>query len=109
MNVLERAQFIGAMAETEKMMKLAQAALQRARSHCHGEVFVQVDVMSKRAHEVKVISEWLRHAVLGRVEFPASPDGMQNRQGEDRRSGIDRRIARMQSQMLSLSPRRSAA
>ena len=101
MNVLERAQFIDAMAETEKVMKLAQATIQRARSLCHGEVFVQVDLMSKRAYELKVKSEWLRHVALGRIELPAPPAGTQDRQ-DDRRSGIDRRIARMQSQILAL-------
>jgi hypothetical protein len=109
MNVPERAQFTDAMAETERLMKLVQAGLQRARSHSHGEVFVQVDLMSKRAHELMVKSEWLRHVVLGRIELPLQPAGTQTRQDEDRRSGIDRRIARMQSQLLSLGQRRSAA
>ena len=102
MNVLERAEFLDAMAEAAKAVRLVQAALQRARSQCHGEVFVQVDLMSKRAHELRVKSEWLRHAVLEGIEVAAASAGTQSRQGEDRRLGIDRRIAGMQSQMLQM-------
>jgi hypothetical protein len=105
-NVSERAQFIDAMAEAEKMMKTVQAALQRARSQSHGELFLHVDVMAKRAHELKVKSEWLRHVMLGKIELPPPAEGAQNR-GEDRRNGVDRRIAKMQSQLLQLGPRRS--
>jgi len=47
MNVQEQAQFVDAMAETEKLMEHVQASLQRARSQSHGEVFVQVDLMSR--------------------------------------------------------------
>ena len=101
MNVLERAEFLDAIAETARLVKLAQAALQRARSQCHGEIFDQVDLMSKRVYELKVKSEWLRHAVLGKIELPVPPNGADSRQDEDRRLGIDRRIARMQSQMLA--------
>jgi len=106
-NVSERAQFVDAMAEAEKVMKTVQAALQRARSQSHGELFLHVDVMAKRAHELKVQSEWLRHVVLGKIELPRPAAGAQNR-GEDRRSGVDRRIAKMQSQLLQLGQRRSA-
>jgi hypothetical protein len=108
MNVSECAHFVDAMAEAEKVMKTMQAALQRARSQSHGELYLHVDVMAKRAHELKVQSEWLRHVVLGKIELPPPADGAQNR-GEDRRNGIDRRIARMQSQLLQLGARRSAA
>ncbi len=100
MNELERAQFLDAMDETAKVMRLAQAALQSARAHCHGEVFVQVDLMSKRAYELRVKAEWLRQAVQGRIELPASPTGTESRLDGDRRVGVDRRIAKMQSQML---------
>jgi vacuolar-type H+-ATPase subunit D/Vma8 len=108
MNAQEQAQFVEAMAETEKVMERVQASLQHARSQSHGEVFVQVDLMSKRAHELKVKSEWLRHVVLGMIELPPAPDGTQPRQ-EDRRSGIDRRIAKMQSELISLGRKRAAA
>jgi hypothetical protein len=107
MNVQERAQFVDAMADAEKVMKAVQAAMQRARSQCHGELFLLVDVMAKRAHELKVKSEWLRHVVLGKIELPPPAEGAQNRQGEDRRNGIDRRIANMQSQLIQLGDGRS--
>jgi hypothetical protein len=101
MNVLQRAEFLDAIADAAKAMKLVQAALQRARAQSHGEIFVQVDLMTKRAYELKVKSEWLRHAVLGKIELPVPPTGQEGRQDEDRRLGIDRRVARMQSQMLA--------
>jgi hypothetical protein len=102
MNELERAQFLDAMAETARGIRIVQAALQSARANCHGEIYVEADLMSKRAHELRVKAEWLTHAVLGRIELPTPPNGMESRQDEDRRLGIDRRIARMQSQMLQM-------
>jgi hypothetical protein len=107
MNVQECARFVDAMGEAEKMMKTVQAALQLARSQSHGELYLNVDVMAKRAHELKVQSEWLRHVVLGKIDLPPPAEGAQNRQAEDRRNGIDRRIASMQSQLNQLGDERS--
>jgi hypothetical protein len=108
MNGLQRAEFLDAMAEAENLMRLTQAALQRARSRCHAEVFVQVDVLSKRIHESKVKSGWLRYVVLGKIELEASTAGTESRDAGDRRVAIDRRVARMQSQVLSADRQESS-
>jgi hypothetical protein len=103
MNKLERVQFIDAMREVARLIKLTQAALQRARSQCHGELYEQAHLMSMRVYEQRVRSDWLVYAGLG-VELPlgsANPDG---RQGTpDRRTAVDRRIQGMQQRMLPLA------
>ena len=98
MNELERERFVDAIAEAAKLMEFSQAALQRARSHCDGELYERVDVIFKRAYELKVKSEWLRCTAIGQIALPA-----QQRHAADRRVGIDRRIHGMLKQMLSLA------
>ena len=111
MNVLEREEFLDAMKEAVKIIKLTQAALQRARSQCHQEVYEEVNVMARRVYELKVKAEWLRYAVLSGMEpsaaLSADPEGRPgadpaSRLGADRRIAIDRRIQAMQRQLLPL-------
>jgi hypothetical protein len=97
MNDLEKAKFLDAVAEAAKLLELSQSALQRARAQCDGDLYERLDVLSKRAYEIKVKSEWLRHSVLGKIDLP-----IQQRHAADRRVGIDRRIVGMLKQMLSV-------
>jgi hypothetical protein len=99
MTELEKAKFLDALDEASKLLALGQAALHRARSQCHGEMHKRVDLLAKRAFELKVKSDWLRCSALGKIK-PGGPNG---RQGADRRTGIDRRIVGMQKRMLSLA------
>ncbi|SRR5258706_8498999 len=97
----EQREFVQAMAEVEASIQRAQAALQRAKWKCHGEIYEHLDVISKRAYELKVRSEWLRLAVLGAIE-PAAANP-QARESADRRSAIDRRVEGMRRQVLAIS------
>jgi hypothetical protein len=97
MTEMEKARFADAMDEASKLLELGQAALQRARSQCKGEVRERVDLLAKRAFELKVKADWLHRSVLGKIK-PAGPNG---RRRPDRRVGIDRRIVGMQKRMLS--------
>jgi len=110
MNVPEREQFLDAMRETARLIKLSQAALERARSQCHGKVYEQVDLMTKRVYELRVKSEWLRHAVQEGIELSLlGQDDPEGRQDPDRRIGIDRRIHAMRQQLFPvLSPQAEA-
>jgi hypothetical protein len=99
MEKVEQSEFVAAMAEAEELIKRAQAALQRAKSKCHADVYEHLDVISKRAYELKVRSEWLRLAVLGAIE-PAAVDP-HARESVDRRSAIDRRVEGMRKQVLA--------
>jgi hypothetical protein len=92
----QKARFVDALAEAAKLLELAQTQLQRARTQCKGEVYERVDLLSKRAFELKVKSDWLRYSKLGKIEF-------NDRQGSDRRVGIDRRIVGMQKRILSVA------
>jgi hypothetical protein len=103
MNVLEREEFLDAMKETAMFVKLTQAALQRARSQCHGEVYEQINLMAKRAYELSVKAEWLRYAVYGGIELPIREADSEGRRGPDRRAGIDRRIQGLQQQSLPVA------
>ena len=94
MDVNQKAKFVDALAEAAKLLELAQAQLQRARTQCTGELYERVDLLSKRAFELKVKSDWLRYSALGKVEGDT-------RVISDRRTAIDRRIIGMQRQLLS--------
>jgi len=104
MDVLEREEFLDAMKETAILFKLTQAALQRARVHCHGEVYEQVNVMAKRVYELKVKSEWLRYAVYGGIDLPLRQASGEGRQERERRVGIDRRVQGMRQELLPMAP-----
>jgi hypothetical protein len=94
----EQREFAEAMAEAEEAIRRTQAALQRAKAKCHGEFYDHLDVISKRAYELHVRSEWLRLAVAGAIELAVDP---QARESVDRRSAIDRRVEGMRKQVLA--------
>ena len=96
---LEQREFSEAMAEAESLIARAEAAMQRARSRCHGEHYEHVEVISKRIYELRVRTEWLRLVVLGEIEPASVPFGV--RLTVDRRSAIDRRVQSMRQQLLS--------
>jgi len=98
MNDAEREKLADTLADAAKLLEYSQAALQRARAQCDGELYERLDVICKRAFELKVKSEWLRHSALGRIALPA-----QQRHAADRRLGIDRRLPGMLKQMLQLA------
>jgi 16S rRNA G527 N7-methylase RsmG len=100
MDTEERTRFLEAIAETAKLVRLTQVALQRARAQCHGEVYEHVDVMCVRAYELQVRSEWLQQAVLGDLQMLVRAANDENRQFPDRRKSIDRRIVGMRNQLL---------
>jgi hypothetical protein len=102
MSVGEQADFLAAMAKVADLIKSTQAALQRARTLCHGQIFDEVDLMSKRLYELKVKSEWVRYATEGKVDLPKVD--AEGRQSADRRLGLDRRVAGMQKQMIASLP-----
>ena len=100
MNVLERAEFLDAMGETARLIRLAQEALSRVRSQSHGELYEQVDSMGRQVYELRVKSEWLRQAALRGNELAVRQADPEGRQGPDRRIGIDRRIHAMRQQLF---------
>ena len=102
MSVGEQADFLAAMAKVADLIKSTQAALQRARTLCHGQIFDEVDLMSKRLYELKVKSEWVAYAVQGKVELPKAH--AEGRQTSDRRLGLDRRVAGMKKQLIAVLP-----
>ena len=99
MDDIENAKFVDSLAHAAKLLELAQAHLQRARSQCDGELYERVDLISKRAFELKVKSDWVRYAVLGKIHVDAAND----RVGSDRRVTVDRRIVGMQKLLLSVA------
>jgi hypothetical protein len=99
MDAGEQAQFVEAIAEAEKLIVRTEAFIQRAKSRCHGEIYEHVDVISKRAFELRVRCEWLRLVVLGVID-PSPSAGAKQRQVVDRRHTIDRRVASMRKQLL---------
>jgi hypothetical protein len=104
MNLQERIEFIDAMCEAAKQLRLAQAALQRACSQCHAEIYEEVDRMAISARELRLASERLPQTVKGRFDFlPADVPsvGVDRRQGVDRREGIDRRVMDMRKNMFT--------
>jgi hypothetical protein len=98
----EQREFVEAMAEAEEAIRRTQAALQRAKAKCHGEIYDHLDVISKRAYELKVRSEWLRLAVVGAIELVVDA---QARESVDRRSAIDRRVEGMRKQVIEATRR----
>jgi len=99
MDDIEKTRCVDSLAHAAKLLALAQAHLQRARSQCSGEVYNRVDLIAKRAFELKVKSDWLRYSVLGKIHVDAAND----RVGSDRRVGIDRRLVGMQKLLLSVA------
>jgi len=100
MDAREQAEFAEAIAEAEKLIARTAAVIQRAKSRSHGEIYEHVDVISKRLFELRVRSEWLRLVALGAIEPSTSADP-KARQGVDRRTAIDRRVANMRKQLVS--------
>lgn len=99
MDEAEKARFLDAVSQAAKMLELAQAQLQRARAQCAGsELHERVDLVSKRAFELKVKAEWLCYTVQGKIE----PTEENRRRGSDRRVGVDRRLIGMQKLMLAV-------
>jgi len=102
MNVREREDFLDAMRKTVRLVKLSQATLQRARSQCHGELYEQINQLTRQIYELRTKSEWLRYTVLRRGDLPmARQPGEEGRQGPDRRVGIDRRVEAMRQQLVA--------
>ena len=95
-------EFLEAMREAVNLIKQTQAALQRARSKCHGELYEQVNLLTKQFYESRTKSEWLRYAALAKIEpvLRADPEG---REGAERRIGVDRRIQAMRQQLLPVT------
>ena len=99
MTDIEKTICVDSLAHAAKLLELAQAHLHRARSQCSGEVYKRVDLISKRAFELKVKTDWLRYSILGKIHVDAAND----RVGSDRRVGIDRRIVGMQKLLVSVA------
>jgi hypothetical protein len=97
MDDMEKAKFVDALAEAAKLLELAQAQLQRARSQCREGLYDRVDLIAKRSFELKVKADWLRYAALGKIQVDAAND----RVASDRRVGVDRRIVGMQKMLVS--------
>jgi hypothetical protein len=100
MDSVERKNFLAAMAEAAKLIRLAHTALQRARSQCHGEVYEHIDLMCTRTYELQVKAEWIQHVALGDAKITLDAIDPDSRQGPDRRRSVDRRIAAMRKQLL---------
>jgi hypothetical protein len=100
MEAHELSDFVEALAEAERLITKSAAAVQRAKSRAHEDIYEHVDVISKRLSELRVHAEWLRLVALGDIDPAVSPE-MQARQQADRRVAIDRRVAGMRKQLLS--------
>ena len=98
MDEAAKAKFTDALAEAGKLMELAQAQLQRARSQCSGDLYERTDLIAKRVFELKVKADWMRCTMLGKLEATAAND----RFASDRRTGLDRRIVGMQRKLLAI-------
>ena len=97
MENVEKDRCVDALEMAGKLFDLAQTQLHRARTQCDGELYERIDVIAKRAFELKVKADWLRYDVEGRI-----PPGLANaRIASDRRVGVDRRIVGMQKVLLS--------
>jgi len=99
MDEIEKARFVDALSHAAKLLELAQAHVQRARSQCSGELYERVDLIAKRTFELKVKSDWMRYAALGKIHVDAAND----RVGSDRRVRVDRRIVGMQKMLLAVA------
>jgi len=100
MEARELSDFVAALAEAERLIASSSAAVQRAKSRCHEEIYEHLDVIAKRLWELRVHSEWLRRVALGDIVPPAAP-AQKARQLPDRRVSFDRRIAGMRKQLLA--------
>ncbi len=105
MNVSERAEFLDAMRKSVRLIKLTQALLQRARSQAHGELYEQVNQLTRQVYELRAKSEWLRYAVLGRGRIAIHPSSRDGWQGSDRRVAMDPRIEAMRQQVIAAPAR----
>src|SRR3954470_9299090 len=99
MTDIEKTRCVDSLDHAAKLLELAQAHLQRARAQCSGELHARVDLISKRAFELKVKSDWLRYSVLGKIHV----EGANERVGSDRRVAVDRRIDGMQKLLVSVA------
>ena len=102
MDPVERAQFLASISEAANLIRQVQNELRRARSACHGELFEHVDLAFTRAYELLVRAEWMRQVALGNVPVSASDVAPENREGPDRRRGVDRRIAGLRKLLRQL-------
>jgi hypothetical protein len=100
-NTSEREDFLDAMRKSVRLIKLTQATLQRARSQCHGELYEQINQLTRQVYELRTKSEWLRYTDLRRGELSVRQPDQDGRQGQDRRVGIDRRIEAMRQQLIA--------
>ena len=98
MSEQERERFADAMEEAARLFEFGHAALRRAKTLCNGDLAERVDVMFKRAYEMKVKADWLRYSGLGKIDLPA-----QQRGAADRRVGVDRRIGKMLKELSSVA------
>lgn len=101
MNAREREDFLDAMRKTVRLVKLSQPLLQRARSQCHGELYEQVNQLTRLVYELRTKSEWLRYTVLRHGDLQVRLPDQDGLQGPDRRAGIDRRIEAMHQQLVA--------
>ena len=106
METREQIEFVEARVEAEKFIQRTQAALQRAKSKCHADIYEHLDVISKRTYELRVRSEWLRLVVLGLIK-PASV-APKARRNADRRSAIDRRVEGMRKEVMAATSKNSS-
>lgn len=100
MDAGELAEFGPAIVEAEQLLARTAAAIERAKSKSHGEIYEHVDIVSKRLSELRVRCEWLQLVAAGVIE-PSAVADLKARQGVDRRTAIDRRIAGMRKQLNS--------
>jgi hypothetical protein len=100
MDANELAEFGPAIAEAEQLLERSAAVIEHAKSKSHGDIYEHVDIISKRISELRVRCEWLRLVAAGVIE-PSAVADLKARQGVDRRSAIDRRIAGMRRQLIS--------
>lgn len=100
MEARELSDFVDSLAEAERLIARTSAAVQRAKSKCHEDMFEHMDVVAKRLSELRVHAEWLRLVALGEIDSAASPE-MKAREQVDRRVALDRRVAGMRKQLLA--------
>jgi len=104
MNVNERSECLEALAAATNQLRLAQASIAQVRAQSHGEVYEQVDLIAKRVYELKIKAEWLRYVLLGKMPIQPKVEDPEGRQDQDRRVGIDRRVAAMQQRLQLMAP-----
>jgi len=105
MNEQERTGFLEAMAKAVDLMKNAHAALQAAQLRCHGSLYDHVAPIANRIYESRITAEWLQQVALGRLSLEG-PEQPHARQTPDRRQALDRRIAGIRKELMSLKAER---